>query len=107
MLRMSQQPLVTLNSSQQRSGRIVFGQKQFFERMAGHLQMLESIANKELAGIALDDAENNFLQQTISRQGGVAVGSGLTHTTEYNGWYTELIYGFGGNDQEHAQPTRG
>ncbi len=82
----------------------IAGHKEFWLRMAGHLETLESIASKELHRAPLSPEELDFLDTTISRQGGVAVGSGLTRTIEYDGWYTELIYNFKGRAQEDAQP---
>ena len=70
-------------------------QTTFFQRFAGIMERLETLARKELAGQPFSDDERRFLKQAIDQRGG---GSG---GPRYDGWYTHLIYG----DPADWQPT--
>ena len=77
----------------------------FFERMAGHLEQLGTIAEKELRGEPLNSDETLFLQRTISQKGNVLFGSGPRGVDTYDGWYPQLMYGFTEEKQDFWQAT--
>lgn len=59
----------------------------YFEHMADVMARLESIASKQLDGLALDDDEWQFLRGTIE-----AEKVGCTNDYRYDGWYGRLLY---------------
>jgi hypothetical protein len=85
-------------------------QLDFLEEAARHLEMLESIARKELMREPLSPQDATFLEQTISRQGNMLFGSAAVNGVDFDGWYTKLIYKFKGDDfygkkQEEFHPV--
>jgi hypothetical protein len=78
----------------------------FFTRMATHFAKLSQIAKKEIAQQALTDDEILFLKRTISQKGSrVFGGSGFANITIYDGWYTELLFGFDTDEQKKWRAT--
>jgi hypothetical protein len=59
----------------------------YFEHMADVMARLESIASKQLDGLALDDDEWQFLRATIE-----AEKIGCASAYRYDGWYGQLLY---------------
>ena len=79
----------------------------FFHRMAGHLGVLQRMAEKELQSIPFSDEEVLFLQRTINRKGSVIFLSpmGMIDERKYDGWYPELMYRFEETEQNKWKPT--
>ncbi len=73
-------------------------QVKFFQQMAGILEKLETLSEKELAAQPFTEQEQAWVKKVIDKRGG---GSGAPR---YSGWYTELFYGGGWKCAEWA-PT--
>lgn len=78
---------------------------EFFRRMARHMDTLRDIAQKEVNGDPLSDEEIGFLQKTISQKGNVLFGSGALEVKTYDGWYTQLMYSYGEEEQDTWKAT--
>ncbi len=61
-------------------------QVEFFQQMAGILEKLETLSQKELAAEPFTEQDRAWLKKTIDKRGG---GSG---PPSYNGWYPQLFY---------------
>ncbi|PRP92953.1 hypothetical protein ENSA5_46210 [Enhygromyxa salina] len=70
----------------------------YFEHMAYVMGRLESIASKELDGVALDEDEWEFLRATIE-----AEKVGCANELRYDGWYGGLLYSV--EDHGDFRPT--
>ncbi|MEZ4473969.1 MAG: DUF3160 domain-containing protein [bacterium] len=66
---------------------LIGSQVRYFETLAGHLDTLARLADRELAGQPFTAEETAWLKKTIDKSGG---GSG---PPRYDGWYAELFYG--------------
>jgi hypothetical protein len=77
----------------------------FFLRMAGHLEMLQVIAQKEMLGKPFSAEEKRFLETTISQRGNVLFMSGALKVLTYDGWYPQLMYNFGEEKQDAWRAT--
>jgi hypothetical protein len=70
-------------------------QSAFFRHFESTMNLLATLARKELAAQPFTEAEQVFLKGTIARHGG-------SGPPTYDGWYPTLIYG---GDQEKYEPT--
>ncbi len=64
----------------------------YFQKLAATADTLHSIAEKELLGTPLHQAEKQFLKSMLVRQM-AGQGCSLTQDTAYFGWYPDLFYG--------------
>lgn len=76
-------------------GNTIASYSNYFRTFAKHLTTLEGIAKKELAGKELSSKEEDFLGETIERK---MTGGGYAPTPDWTGWYIDLIYAPGGDD---------